>query len=181
MAALGKRLNAVTFYRDKRGLGVPETLDKLLRRVIDTALYAETGRRDLSVCVTYTDDGGIQALNREHRAVDRPTDVLSFPMLDYDRGEPAFDEDDERDPENGRLYLGDIVLNVDRVDAQAGEYGHSVEREAAFLAVHSALHLLGYDHVDDEEGQALMEEKQKLVLEALGLTRDKAGEIHLNR
>ncbi len=172
------RKNQVLFYREKRGLGVPRKMDVLLRKTVDEAVFWETGRRDFTVCITYTDDEGIRVLNWQHRKMDRPTDVLSFPMLPFNRGEPCFRQE-ERDPDTGRFYLGDIVLSVDRIAAQSAEFGHSIDREAAFLAVHSVLHLLGYDHVDNDEGREEMEQKQREVLERLGLTREAPAQIFL--
>lgn len=120
-----------------------------------------------------TNNAEIQRINNEFRGIDRPTDVLSFPMIEYDS--PAdfstVEEDDSNfDPETGELILGNIVISKEKVIAQAGEYGHSVKREFAFLIAHSMLHLLGYDHMEDEE-RLVMEEKQRNILDNLGITR----------
>ena len=120
-----------------------------------------------------TNNAEIQRINNEFRGIDRPTDVLSFPMIEYDS--PAdfstIEEDDSNfDPETGELILGNIVISKEKVIAQAEEYGHSVKREFAFLIAHSMLHLLGYDHMEDEE-RLVMEEKQRNILDNLGITR----------
>ena len=112
-------------------------------------------------------------MNLEFRRIDRATDVLSFPMTEFPS--PAdyayLDTDDSSfDPETGELMLGNIVISKERAKEQAEEYGHSVEREFAFLIAHSMLHLLGYDHMEDEE-RLVMEKKQREVLEMLGITR----------
>lgn len=120
-----------------------------------------------------TNNAEIQRINNEFRGIDRPTDVLSFPMIEYDS--PAdfstVEEDESNfDPETGELILGNIVISKEKVIAQAEEYGHSVKREFAFLIAHSMLHLLGYDHMEDEE-RLVMEEKQRNILDNLGITR----------
>ena len=124
-----------------------------------------------------TDDEAIHDMNMRFRGIDRATDVLSFPMLSYPApGDFSFLEDEENvdadcfDPESGELLLGDIVISTDHCRAQAVSYGHSVEREYAFLIAHSMLHLCGYDHMEEEEA-AVMEEKQRAVLDRLNITR----------
>lgn len=115
------------------------------------------------VSVTLTDDAYIQTLNRQYRQMDRPTDVLSFALNEGVEPEIAGGPDIN--------VLGDIVLSVERAKAQAAEYGHSLRREIAFLTVHGMLHLLGYDHIEEAERQK-MEQEQKMVMEALGISRD---------
>ena len=115
----------------------------------------------------------IREMNREFRGIDRATDVLSFPMIEYEvPGEFDFLEEEEEcfDPESGELVLGDIVISKEKVVAQAEEYGHSIEREYAFLIAHSVLHLTGYDHIEEAE-RTVMEAKQREILELLGITR----------
>ena len=129
--------------------------------------------RDCDISVTVTDNVHIHELNREYRGVDRPTDVLSFPMIPFEK--PAdysvIDEKDEYfDLDTDELLLGDVMISVDRVYSQAQEYGHSIEREFSFLFAHSMLHLLGYDHMTPEEA-AVMEKKQAKALDDLGITR----------
>ena len=121
---------------------------------------------DAEVSVTFTDDEGIRELNRDHRGIDRVTDVLSFPLTDFDGGdEPPTDEPS--------VALGDIVISLERARAQAEEFGHSFEREIAFLCVHSMLHLLGYDHVNSDEEDAEMRRRQSEILNKMGLGVDK--------
>ena len=113
--------------------------------------------------MTLTDDAYIQTLNQQYRQMDRPTDVLSFALNEGVEPEIAGGPDIN--------VLGDIVLSVERAKAQAAEYGHSLRREIAFLTVHGMLHLLGYDHIEEAERQK-MEQEQKMVMEALGISRD---------
>ena len=120
-----------------------------------------------------TMDEEIREMNREFRDIDRATDVLSFPMIAYESpADFAFLEEDEScfDPDTGELMLGNIVISKQKVVEQAEEYGHTVEREYAFLIAHSMLHLLGYDHMEEEE-RAVMEKKQREILDGLGITR----------
>ncbi|MDD6551061.1 MAG: rRNA maturation RNase YbeY [Lachnospiraceae bacterium] len=126
------------------------------------------------VSLSLVSEEEIHVENQQFRHVDRPTDVLSFPMLEYPApGDFSFIEDDEEsvDPDTGEVVLGDIVLCIPRVLSQAQEYGHSVRREYAFLIAHSMLHLMGYDHVEDEERKE-MERLQDEILDHLGIGRD---------
>ena len=135
---------------------------KLVRFAIEATLAYEEIARDLEVSVTFTDDEGIRKLNRNFRKIDRATDVLSFPLFDFEgEGDALSDELDD--------MLGDIVLSLERAEAQAEEYGHSFEREVAFLTVHSMLHLLGYDHETSEEDELDMRRRQTAIMEMLGL------------
>ena len=148
--------------------------EEVIRNVISQAIEDEGCPYDYQVNVVLTDDDSIREINREERALDRATDVLSFPMAFY--AAPAdFDgleeQDDVFDPETGEYMLGDIMISVDHVRAQAKEYGHSEKRELAFLTAHSMLHLMGYDHESDEE-RCEMEEKQEEILQHLGITRE---------
>ena len=143
----------------------------LLRQVIPAALAAEGVEVPCEVDVLFTDDEGIHQINLEQRGVDRPTDVLSFPMFDLKPGTPPAPEDVEADPGTGLVPLGDMVISLERVAAQAAEYGHSPEREAAYLAVHSVLHLLGYDHLDEGPQKAQMRAREDAIMEEIGLTR----------
>ena len=143
----------------------------LLRRVIPAALEAEGVPFPCEVDVLFTDDAGIQAINREQRDVDRPTDVLSFPMFNLTPGTPPTLDDVEVDPGTGLVPLGDMVLSLERAEAQGAEYGHGAEREAAYLAVHSVLHLLGYDHLDEGPQKRQMRAREEAILNSLGITR----------
>ncbi len=144
--------------------------ETLLRGVIPAALNCEGLGVPTEVDVLLTDDAGIHEINLEQREVDAPTDVLSFPMLELAPGRHPTKAD--ADPGTDRVYLGDVVISVERAEAQAGEYGHSVERELCYLAVHSALHLLGYDHMDDGPQKAQMRAREEEILSGLGITRD---------
>ena len=145
--------------------------EALLQRVIPAALEAEGVCVPCEVDVLLTDDRGIHEINLEQRGVDRPTDVLSFPMFEFTPGIPPTAETAEKDPDTGLLPLGDMVLSVERAAAQGEEYGHGAEREMAYLAVHSILHLLGYDHMDDGPQRAGMRGRDEAILNALGITR----------
>ncbi len=138
-------------------------LKMLMRRAVRETLRHEGYGNDAQVSITFTDDENIHSLNKRFRGVDAPTDVLSFPMMDFDNvcGEPAIDEIEN--------MLGDIVLNLQRARVQAEQYGHSFEREAAFLTVHSMLHLLGYDHETGEADEMDMRARQSEIMAAMGL------------
>ena len=144
--------------------------ETLLRRVIPAALAAEGVGVPCEVDVLLTNDDGIRRINLEQRDVDRATDVLSFPMFEYAPGRPPEDAADA-DPETGLIPLGDMVISLERARAQGEEYGHGTEREVAYLAVHSVLHLLGYDHMDDGPEKARMREREEAILGALGISR----------
>lgn len=139
-----------------------EELSNLVHRSVSEALRLEDIDFDCSVSLTYTDNEGIREFNREYRNKDSVTDVLSFPMFDVENEEIyALD--------GTAAELGDIVISLERAKSQAEEFGHSFEREVAFLCVHSVLHLLGYDHELSEEEDILMREKQRKVMRSLGL------------
>ncbi|SKB72030.1 probable rRNA maturation factor [Lachnospiraceae bacterium] len=165
----------MTFYIEKETeteLGIP--YEEIYHEVALEVLNQEGCPYEVEVSLTLVDPHDIQETNREFRGIDRVTDVLSFPMIDYD--EPGdFSQVEERfsdcfNPETGELMLGDIVICLDRAKEQAEEYGHSVKREFAFLIAHSMLHLLGFDHMEDEEAR-VMEAKQRQALDHLGITR----------
>lgn len=130
---------------------------------------------EVGISVVLTNNESIREINRENRGIDNPTDVLSFPALEFDTpGDFSFISDktpDAFDLDTGDLYLGDVVISLERAKAQAEEYGHSFKRELAFLLVHSLLHLSGYDHMEEDE-RLVMEEKQREILEILKITRD---------
>ena len=147
----------------------PDTVEPLLRRVISAALEAEGLDLPCEINVLLTDDEGIHQVNLDMRGVDRPTDVLSFPMFDLSPGEKPGEE--HEDPDTGLVPLGDMCISLERAAAQAEEYGHSVERELSYLAVHSVLHLLGYDHMDEGPMKAQMRRREEHILEGLGIRR----------
>ena len=138
-------------------------LKMLIRSAVLATLAYEGYGQVCEVSVTFTDDEGIRAVNKEYRGIDKATDVLSFPLTDFEGGdEPPMDEP--------TVSLGDIIISLERAEAQAAEFGHSFEREAAFLCVHSMLHLLGYDHEKSEEDDEDMRRRQREILEAMGLS-----------
>ena len=147
-------LHRIYVTREKRGLGHPETA-ALVKKAVVCALRCEGVDEPCEISVTLTDDAGIHVINRDHRGVDRPTDVLSFPI-------------DEPDLDAGCRYLGDMVLNLEQVVSQAEEYGGGYAHEAQYLAVHSVLHLLGYDHLDEGPEKAKMRGREKAVMKELG-------------
>lgn len=150
-------------------------IEKIAEDVITKVLEIEKCPYDVEVNVLLTDNEGIQEYNRQMRDIDAPTDVLSFPNLDFE--EPsvfAIEEGSEADytnPESGKIIFGDIILNVNRILSQAEEYGHSIKREYAFLIAHSMYHLCGYDHMTEEDA-ALMESRQEHILSLLQITRE---------
>ena len=142
---------------------------KLAEDVVAFCIEHENFPYEAEVNLTLTDNDGIHAINREYREIDRPTDVLSFPMLSYEKaGDFSFLD---FNPDTGEAILGDIIISVDKVKEQAAEYGHSEKREFAFLIVHSMLHLFGYDHIDPDDA-AVMEPKQKEILEEMNILRE---------
>lgn len=148
--------------------------EDLAKKVIKACLDYVDFPYEAEVNLTLTDNEGIHAINKEFRQIDRPTDVLSFPMLNYETaGDFAFlDAEDSADfnPDTGEAMLGDIVISVDKVLEQAESFGHSVEREFAFLITHSMLHLFGYDHMEEAEA-GVMEAKQKEILQKMNILR----------
>lgn len=154
-----------------------ETFDfdyyELIRRVIEKSLDYIGCPYEPEISVTLTDNSGIHVINNEFRGIDKPTDVLSFPMIEYfTPGEFDFLEENDAafNPETGELIMGDIVVSVEKVKEQAREYGHSEIRELGFLVAHSMLHLFGFDHMEEDE-MKVMEQKQKEILEELDIKR----------
>ncbi len=146
--------------------------EELFEKVADTVLRSEGVSLPTEVELNVVGDEEIHELNKEYRKVDRATDVLSFPLCNLVPGQAQEGlAEEETDPESGRVCLGNIVLSWDHVQAQAKEYGHSIRREAAFLVIHSMLHLLGYDHMEAQEEQEMIA-RQKEILEILGIPRE---------
>lgn len=148
---------------------------EIIYKVIETSLDYEKCPYEAQVEVGLVDNEAIKEVNLLHRNIDSPTDVLSFPMLQF-QVPGNFDDIEERDPEafhpeTGELILGDILISMDKVRDQALEYGHSTRRELAFLLAHSMLHLMGYDHMSADEA-AIMEKKQEEILDQCGYRRD---------
>lgn len=140
--------------------------EALIRKVVQAVLENETVKHNVDVYITLTNNEEIHKINKEYRNVDRPTDVLSFPM--YEREEIENLKGDNLSVQEE--ILGDIIVSIEKVKEQAEEYGHSFERELAYLITHGCLHLLGYDHMIDEEKE-IMRKHEELVLEKLGISR----------
>ena len=153
--------------QDKEEL-TPE-IEKAITDVCTAVLDSEECDFDAEISITLVDNEAIREINNEQRGIDKATDVLSFPMLEFDEDGNA---DGEYETDGDFIVLGDIVISMERAREQSIEYCHSFLREVAFLTAHSMLHLLGYDHVDDEEGERIMNEKQENVLTSLGITRN---------
>ena len=148
--------------RDVIGLGHNESAG-LIKKAVNMALDAEGVDVPCIISVMLTDDEGIHQVNREFRGVDRPTDVLSFPLNELTAGE--FDQDAcEQDMDTGSIMLGDMMISIPRCEAQGEEFGHGYKRELMYLTVHSVLHLLGYDHVDEGEMKAQMRKREKAIM-----------------
>ena len=149
--------------------GISDEKRAFIRKVIRTALAAEGVTFPCEIDVLLTHDAGIHQINLDMRQVDRATDVLSFPEFDLTPGQLPDEED--ADPGTGLVPLGDMVISMEHVAAQAKEYGHSNRRDLAYLVVHSVLHLLGYDHLDEGLMKAQMRGREEAIMAELGLTR----------
>ena len=162
-------MNHKIYIRRDKGVKSFLPARSLLRRCITCVLASENVAPLCELNVLLTDDRRIQEINREMRHVDSPTDVLSFPMNAYRPG--AFTvQEDQLDPQTGLLPLGDLVMSMDRLRAQGTEFEHGLKREMAYLAVHSVLHLLGYDHLDEGEDKLLMRRREDEIMAKLNLT-----------
>lgn len=161
-------LNLV-WENEQEKVNITDELIEKLRLSLETALESEEFIDDVEISLTFTDNEAIRELNLESRGKDSATDVLSFPMLEQDDDGTLIIYDE--DVVDGYVLLGDIVISAERAVAQAEEYGHSLVREMCFLAVHSVLHLLGYDHERSEEEEKIQFEKQEEILSSLGITR----------
>ena len=162
---MSRKMNMIVYFENEQeARPVSYKLKMLVRRAIEATLDYENYQNPCEVSVTFTDDASIHELNKKFRGVDRPTDVLSFPLFDY--------EGQSEEPPVDELLgmLGDVVLSLETAARQAEEFGHSFEREVAFLTVHSMLHLLGYDHETGEADEADMRERQRAIMEILGLS-----------
>ncbi len=143
-----------------------------ISRCIKAVLQEEGVTAGCEINVLITDNPGIHEINRLTRKVDRPTDVLSFPMFELTAGAPPTDWTPFLDPETGLCPLGDMCLSLEQAAAQAKEFGHSLKREVGYLTIHSMLHLLGYDHLDEGPMKAKMRAREEYIAGKLGLTRD---------
>lgn len=156
----------LSLSREKRGLGHEEARSLILRAV-RAALAAEGVRENCAVSAMLTDDEGIREINRGYRGIDAATDVLSFPLNELQPGEFR-PEECERDLDTGDILLGDMVFSLERCARQGEEFGHGFAHELMYLTVHSVLHLLGYDHVDEGEMKRRMRGREKAIMERLG-------------
>ncbi|MCR5090133.1 MAG: rRNA maturation RNase YbeY [Oscillospiraceae bacterium] len=155
-------MHEIAVSREKVGLG-HRNAAALIRKAAVRALEAEEIADSCLISVMLTDDEGIRGINREFRGVDRATDVLSFPLNELQPG--AFCADDcEEDPETGELMLGDMMISLAACERQGEEFGHGFERELQYLTVHSVLHLLGYDHMDEGEQKKQMRSREKEIM-----------------
>ncbi len=161
--------NLITIESDLDDLQ-DEELFAMLTETVNTALALEGVELPCEVNILLTDDEGIEQVNRDMRGVDAPTDVLSFPMFDLAPGEHP--TEDDRDPGSDTVPLGDMCISVERASAQAQEYGHCMAREINYLCVHSVLHLLGYDHLDEGEQKRQMREHEERIMTALDLPQE---------
>lgn len=155
----------IYWANDQKILKATLRLRMLIKKAIKTTLQHENFSHDAEISLTFVDNEGIRELNRTYREKDAATDVLSFPLYDFYAGEKPLGD--------GRVELGDIVLSLERAKEQAVELGHSYEREAAFLCVHSVLHLLGYDHERSHEDEETMCQRQREIMKKLKLTEGK--------
>lgn len=163
-------MTRIIIENEQDGIEISREILDTISTVIEETLAYEDCDFDAEVSVTIVDNEEIREINRDNRDIDAPTDVLSFPMLYFDENGDIIDSD--FDMEGDYILLGDIVISAERADEQAKEFGHSFRREIAFLTVHSMLHLLGYDHVDDPEGERIMFKKQEEILDKLGIKRE---------
>lgn len=163
-------MTRIIIENEQNAIKISEEIENTIKRVIEASLEYESCDFNAEVSVTIVDNEAIREINNETRNINMPTDVLSFPMLYFD--EDGNIVDSEFDMDGDVIVLGDIVISAERAKVQAEEFGHSFLREMAFLTVHSMLHLLGYDHVDDPEGERIMFKKQDEILDKLGITRE---------
>ena len=162
------------FIEEEGEIRLPFDIKETAESVVSAALEVEQCPYEAEVNLLLTTDEEIHRMNLEYRQIDRPTDVLSFPMIEYGRPGDFSGIDEERDdifnPESGELLLGDIVISKNKVLSQAEQYGHEPKREYAFLIAHSMLHLFGYDHMEEEE-RHIMEERQRIIMQKVNILR----------
>ena len=158
-------------YEKPSLLNVPVTRN--IKRCVEATLDAEGITSLCEINILVTDDVGIHGINKAARNIDRPTDVLSFPMFELQPGDPPSDWEDYMDPGTNAVPLGDMVISLERARAQAKEFGHSVKREVGYLTIHSMLHLLGYDHLDEGEMKRQMRAREEAIAATIeGMSRD---------
>ena len=148
-------------------------ISSIIKKCIEATLSAEQICVPCEINVLVTNDQGIQAINKVSRNIDKPTDVLSFPMFELEAGNPPADWEEYLDPDTGLCPLGDMCISLERACAQAKEFGHSEKREVGYLTIHSMLHLLGYDHLDEGPQKAQMRAREEAIAASIpGMTRD---------
>ena len=158
-------------YEKPSLLNVPVTRN--IKRCVEATRDAEGITALCEINILVTDDVGIHGINKAARNIDRPTDVLSFPMFELQPGDPPSDWEDYMDPGTNAVPLGDMVISLERARAQAKEFGHSVKREVGYLTIHSMLHLLGYDHLDEGEMKRQMRASEEAIAATIeGMSRD---------
>ena len=149
------------------------TISAIIRKCIQQTLAAEGVSAKCEINVLVTDDEGIRVINSTSRNIDKATDVLSFPMFELEPGNPPQDWEDYRDPDSGLVPLGDMCISLQRAEAQAAEFGHSLRREVGYLTIHSMLHLLGYDHLDEGPMKKQMRGREEAIAASIpNMTRD---------
>ncbi len=146
-------------------------ISSIIQKCVQATFAAEGISAPVEINVLITNDRGIHAINLASREVDKPTDVLSFPMFDLEPGNPPRGWEEYLDPETGLCPLGDMCISLERAAAQAKEFGHSLKREVGYLTIHSMLHLLGYDHLDEGEMKRQMRGREEAIANSIGLTR----------
>ena len=157
----------VTISVNEKGIKLPTGARLLIRKACIATLKYENFENNAEIDVTIVGDEKIKEINNEFRNIDKATDVLSFPMFEFEPGNPPSDWVDYQDPASGLVPLGDMCISLERAIAQAKEFGHSVKREVGYLTIHSMLHLLGYDHETSAEDETYMIEKQKQILRSV--------------
>ncbi|WDC83906.1 rRNA maturation RNase YbeY [Caloramator sp. mosi_1] len=164
----------IEFDNRQNKIHFTDDMKKLIKNAVESTISYENFNKPYELSIIITDNSEIKEINKQFRGIDKETDVLSFPMLEFDDGyyedgEVEIDIEDIN-PESGAVVLGDMVISLEKAKEQSIEYGHSFERELAFLVVHSMLHLLGYDHEEDDD-RLIMRHKEEEILNNLGLIR----------
>ena len=148
-------------------------ISSIIQKCVEATLSAEGISAPCEINVLVTNDRGIHAINLASRDIDRPTDVLSFPMFELEPGNPPADWEEYKDPGTNAVPLGDMVISLERARAQAKEFGHSVKREVGYLTIHSMLHLLGYDHLDEGPMKKQMRAREEAIASTIeGMSRE---------
>ena len=163
----------INLENDQAKIELADSVLERLQQGLQAVAQLNALEEDAEVDVTIVDDEEIHALNRDYRGMDKPTDVLSFPMFQLIAGEPPTNWTDFQDPETGLVPLGDMCISLERAVAQAKEFGHSTRREVGYLTIHSMLHLLGYDHLDEGEQKKQMRGREEAIAASIpNMSRD---------